>query len=232
MEVAGDDGPATGNITALVAEATARHQSVLDSVYDMVPVEAKEAIAHARNVSMMGHFRALEGLACRNPVRAMEVSMAAAEGRLNRARETAERRDIEGLENALQQFEEMAGFAEQISRMAQEVDMEVTRVEELLAEATSGQLERLVEVWEGAPGQAQPALRRTIVSALARHERAIQASEQRGAEAPASQATPQEIQERERIRERVEQILDDTPPPQVGIPLSAPPGWSCGGCRR
>ena len=230
--MAGDEGPAGGNTTALVAEATARHFSVLDRVYDMVPDEAKDAIAHASNVSAMGHFRALEALARINPARAMEINMAAAEGRLNRARATAERGDIEGLENTLQQFEEMAEFSEEISQIAQEVDMEVTSVEDLLAEATSGQLERLVEVWEGAPGQAQPALRRTIVSALARHERAIQALEQRGAGAPASQATPQEIQERERMRERVEQILDDTPPPQLNLPGGVAPGWSCSGCRR
>ena len=230
--MAGDEGPAGGNTTALVAEVTARHFSVLDSVYDMVPDEAKEAIAHARNVSMTGHFRALEALAHVNPARGMGINMAAAEGRLNRARETAERGDIEGLENTLQQFEEMAEFGEQISRIAQEVDIEVTRVQELIAEATLLHLEELVDVWQGTPAPAQPAMKRTMANSLARHERAIQALGQRSAEAPASQATPQEIQERERIQERVEQILDDTPPPRLNLPGGVPPGWSCSGCGR
>jgi len=230
--MAGDAGPAAGNTTALVAEATARHLSVLDSVYDMVPPEAQEAIAHARNVSAMGHFRALEALARINPVRAMEINMAAAKDRLNRARATAERGDIEELEHALRQFEEMAEFGEQISQIAQEVDIEVTKVQELLAEATLIHLEALVEVWQGAPAPAQPALKRTMASALARHERAIQALEQKGVGVPASLATPEKIQEQERIRERVEQILSDATPPRVNHPGGVPPGWSCSGCGR
>ena len=56
IERAGDTGLATGNITALVAKATTRYLSVLDTVYDIVPPEAKEAIAHARNVSETGYF--------------------------------------------------------------------------------------------------------------------------------------------------------------------------------
>ena len=224
--MAGDEGPAGGNTTALVAEATARHFSVLDRVYDMVPDEAKDAIAHASNVSAMGHFRALEALARINPARAMEINMAAAEGRLNRARATAERRDIEGLENALQQFEEMAEFGEEMCRIAQEVGMDITKVEELVAEATLIHLEALVKVWERTPGQAQPAMKRTIANSLIRHERAVQALEQRGVAAPPSLVIP------ERIRERVEQILSDATPPRLNLPGGVPPGWSCRGCRR
>ena len=230
--MAGDEGPAGGNTTALVAEATARHFSVLDRVYDMVPDEAKDAIAHASNVSAMGHFRALEALARINPARAMEINMAAAEGRLNRARATAERGDIEGLENTLQQFEEMAEFGEEISQIAQEVDIEVTKVQELLAEATFMHLEEVVEVWGGTPAPGQPAMKRTMANSLALHERAIQTLEQRGVEVPASLATPERIQERERIREQVEQILSDATPPRLNLPGGVAPGWSCSGCRR
>ena len=226
MGQAGDRGPVAGNITALVGEATARHLSVLDEVYDIVPAEAKEAIAHARNVSATGHYRALEALAHVDPVRAMEINTAAVEGRLNRARETAERGDIEELENALQQFEEMAEFGEEICRIAQEVGMDITKVEELVAEATLIHLEALVKVWERTPGQAQPAMKRTIANSLIRHERAVQALEQRGVAAPPSLVTP------ERIRERVEQILSDATPPRLNLPGGVPPGWSCSGCRR
>jgi len=90
IERASNRGLATGNITARVAEATARHLSVLDKVYDMVPDEAKTAIAHARNVSQTGYFHALAALAKNNTVRAAENNLAAMEGRLNRIRVRAE----------------------------------------------------------------------------------------------------------------------------------------------
>lgn len=224
--MAGDAGPAAGNTTALVAEATARHLSVLDSVYDMVPPEAQEAIAHARNVSATGHFRALQALARINPVRAIGINAAAAEGRLNRAGATAEQGDIEELQNALQQFEKMAEFGEEISRIAQEAGTDSAEVEELVAEATLIHLEALVKVWERTPGQAQPVMKRAIANSLIRHERAVQALEQRGVAAPPSLVTP------ERIQERVEQILSDATPPRLNLPGGVPPGWSCCGCGR
>jgi len=232
IEAAGDAAAAAGNVTELVAEATAWHLSVLDRVYDMVPAEAKEVIAHARNVSATGHFRALEALARVKPVGAMGINTAAAKGRLTRAGEMAARGDVDELENALQQFEAMAAFGEEICRIAQQAGRDITRVEELVAEGTFIHLQELVDVWERAPGQAQAAIRTRVANAMARHERAVQALEQRGAGLPASEATPERIREQERIRERVEQILDDSVPPALNLPGGVPAGRSCCGCGR
>ncbi|MBE0431618.1 MAG: hypothetical protein IBX67_07305 [Dehalococcoidia bacterium] len=232
MEAAGD-AAAGGSIGELVAEATVRHLSVLDTVSDSLEsVEAKEAITHAKYVSETGHLQALEALARVNPGKAVEINMAAAEARLHRAGATAERGDIEELQDALQQFAAMAGFAEEISRIAQQVGIDVNRVEELVAEATFQHLEELVDVWQRAPGQAQSAIRAAVESAMTRHERAFQVLEQRGAGPPASEITPERIQEREKMRERVEQIMDDSVPPALNLPGGAPAGWSCPGCGR
>jgi len=234
MEAIGD-AAAAGSISELVAEATAEHLSALDRVNDMlVSSEAKEAITHAEHVSEAGHLQALEALARVNPGKAVEINMAAAEARLHRAGAAAERGDIEELQDALQQFAAMAGFAEEISRIAQQVGIDVNRVEELVAEATFQHLEELVDVWQRAPGQAQSAIRAAVDSAMARHERAFQVLEQRGAGPPASEITPERIQEREKMRERVEQIMDDSVPPALNLPGGTPAtaGCGCRGCRR
>jgi len=221
IERAGDKGLATGNVTARVAEATTRHLSVLDTVYDMVPPEAKEAIAHARNVSETGYFHAMAALAKNNTVRAAEMNLAAMLGRLNRVR--ARVGDVEAVENALQQFEAMAEFGEEISRIAQEIGLNITKVEELVALATSKHLEELAEVWEMVPKQARPAIERAMANLLIRHQRRVQALEQWGVEAPQPPVIPGRIRERveERIREQVEGIPGGTTPPTPGVPAGA-----------
>ena len=221
IERAGDRGLATGNITALMAEATARHLLVLDEVWDMVPDEAKTAIAHARNISETGHFHALAALAKNNTVRAAEINLAAMEGRLNRIRVRAEH--MEAVEYALQQFEAMAEFSEEISRIAQEVGINITSVEELIATATSIHLEVLADVWEKVPEQAKPAIERVMANLLIRHQRRVQALEQWGVETPPPPVIPERVRERveERIREREQGIPGGTTLPTPGVPAGA-----------
>jgi len=228
IERAGNRGLATGNITARVAEATTRHLLVLDEVWDMVPDEAKTAIAHARNISETGYFHVLAALARNNTVRAAEMNLAAMEGRLNRIRVRAEH--METVEYALQQFEAMAGFSEEISQIAQEIGLNITKVEELVAEATSIHLEVLAEVYDKVPEQAQPAIEGAMANLQIRRQIRVQALEQMGVEAPPPPVIPERIQERveERIREQEriqEQQMEEPPggttPQTPGVPAEA-----------
>ena len=231
MEAPGDQGLVSGNLTGRMARATAGHLAALDRVHDMVPAHAKEVIALARNVSATGHFCALDALARVDPAKAVEVNNAAIGGRLSRAGAMVERGDIAEAENALRQFEEMAEFGESICAIARQEGIDTTEVEELVVEAIFVQMEQLVKVWERTPPEAQPTIRGTVANALARYERAVLALEQRGVGEPASSATPERIREQERIRERVEQILDDTIPPALNLPVSSSPRCACPGCR-
>ena len=227
IERAGDRGLATGNITALVAEATARHLSALDMVYDIVSPEAKDAIAHARNVSETGYFHAMATLAKNNTVRAAEINVAAMEGRLNRLRTKAEH--MEAVEYALQQFEAMAEFGEEISQIAHEVDKDVEMVEELIALATCEHLEELAEVWEMVPEQARPAIERAMANLLIRHQERVQALEQMGVGAPPAPVIPERLQERLQEQERTrEQQMEGIP----GETMSATLGIAAGMCRQ
>ncbi len=213
IERAGDKGLATGNITALVAKATTRHLSVLDTVYDIVPPEAKEAIAHARNVSEKGYFHAMAALAKNNTVRAAEMNLAAMEGRLNRISIRARVGDAEGVEIALQQFEAMGESGEEISRIAQETGINITSVEELMARATFGHLQVLAEAYDKVPEQAKPAIERTMANLMIRHQERVQALAQMGVEAPPPPVIPERIRE-----QQMEGIPGGTTPPTPGVP--------------
>jgi len=238
IEQAHNRGLATGNVTTLVAEATSRHFLVLDEVWDMVPDQAKTAIAQARNVSATGYFHALVALAKNNTVGVTEMNLAAMEGRLNRVR--ARVGDVEAVEIALQQFEAMSEFGEEISQIAQGIGLNVTEVEELIAEATSKHLEVLAEVYDRVPEQAQPAIERAMANLMIRHQRRVQALEQRGAKVPPSPAIPERIQERveERIQEQEsrreqestqeqqrEGIMSGTTSPIPDVPAGASNGY-------
>jgi len=201
IEQAADRGLATENIMALVAEAAARHLSILDEVWDMVPEEAKPAVAHARNVSETGRENALEALARNNTVGATELNLAAMEGRLNRIRARVE--NAEAVQIALQQFERMGELGEEISQIAQEMGSNITGVEELIAEATIGHLQVLAEVYDEVPEQVRPEVERTMANLMIRHQNRMQALEQKGLEAPPAPVIPERI--RERIEERIQE---------------------------
>jgi len=201
IEQADDRGLATENITALVAEATARHLLMLDDVWDMVADEAKTAIAQARNVSETGREHTLAALAKNNTVSAIEMNIGAMEGRLNRVR--AKVQNMEAVQIALQQFEAMSQFGEEISQIAHEVGLNVTEVEELVAEAISRHLEVLAEVYDEVPAQAQPAIESVMSKLMVRYQRRVQELEQHGANVPPSPAMPDRI--RERVEERIQE---------------------------
>ncbi|MGB5925260.1 MAG: DUF5667 domain-containing protein [Dehalococcoidia bacterium] len=201
IEQARNRGLDTGNVTARVAEATSRHFLVLDGVWDMVPHQAKTAIAHARNISETGYFHALAALARNSTVRATEMNLAVMEGRLNRVR--ARVGDVDAVEIALQQFEAMSQCGEEISQIAQETGLNVTRVEELVAEATTKHLRVLAEVYDKVPEQAQPTIEGAMANLMIRHQQRVQELEQWGIAAPPSPVMSERIGER--VEERIEE---------------------------
>jgi hypothetical protein len=222
IEQAGNSGLATKNITALVAEATTKHLYVLDTVYDKVPPQAKEAIAHARNVSETGYFYALAALAKNDTIIAAEMNLAAMEGRLNRVR--AKLQDPEALQIALQQFYYMAGFVQKISQIAEETDVDVAEVAELVTNVTSRHLEVLAELYEEVPEEAKEAVKWAMEESFRGYEDITKVLIRSGAGESELPAIP------ESIRQRMEDILGWTDAPKAGMPTGGPPGWSCPSC--
>lgn len=169
MEEASGKGLDIADISELVAEATSKHLSALDEVYEKVPDEAKPAIERAREVSINRLGNASQALAGENPVRAMEINLAAMEGRLNRANDEADANNTEGVADAMGEFLALSGFGQEISSIAQELgEDEGTTVDELVATATRHHLDILaavlakLEALENVPDQAKAAIEKAI----------------------------------------------------------------------
>jgi len=154
LKRASREGTMAGNVTVALADATARHLSLLDKIYDMVPEQAKPAIAHARNVSRTGHLQALEAISLSHPGKAMEINLAAMQDRLNRAIEASQTKNTGEVSRALEQLEEMAQVGLEIAYAARQLgDNEESYVGEMLAGATGTHLSLLDDVAEKAPGE-------------------------------------------------------------------------------
>ncbi len=186
LEEASGKGLDTTELSELVAVATSEHLSGLDKVMDImdivpVPQEAKDAIARAKGVSMNGYENAILALAGENPERAMEINLAAALGRLNRANDAADENNTDGVVDALDEFLALSGFGQDISEIAQELGKDTT-VEELVAKATAIHLAVLAVVYEMVlDQQAKEAIARAMAVSIEGHDRAVEALEEVGA---------------------------------------------------
>jgi hypothetical protein len=225
MERAHNHGLATQNITARVAEAAARHLSILDTVYDMVPDEGKAAIANARQISEMGREDALAALAGNDTMHAAEMNLAAMEGRLNRSKVQAGFGDADEVENALQQFEDMARFSQEIYQIAEETGLNITELAGIVTAATSMHLEVLAELYEEVPEEAKWAVERAMEESFEGYDTIIRALKGIDVDDAQLPVIP------EMTRKRMEDILGWTNAPKARIPTGGSPGYSCPYCR-
>ncbi len=224
MKRARNRGRDAENITARVAEVMAEHLLVLETLYDMVPDEAKAAIAYAWEISEKGREDALAALAKSDTMHAAEINLAAMEGRLNRIRAMVQ--DPEALQIALQQFGDMAGFVKEISQIAGEADVNVAEVAELVTEATSRHLEVLAELYEEVPEEAKEAVEWAVEKSFRGYEEITMVLMGSGVGESEVPAIP------ESIRHRMEDILGWTDAPKARIPTGGFSGWSCPSCRH
>jgi len=175
------EGQEVGNLSELVAETTSSHLLVLDGLADIVAEQAQEAIAQAKEASITGLENALRALAGENPEGAMEINLAAMEGRLNRAKAKAEAGEIGAVEAALAQFDELSDFGGEISHIAQGLGLDTTTVEQLVAHATSIHLEILAVVYDIVPEEAKEAVEGAVENSVRGYQEAVEALENKGA---------------------------------------------------
>jgi len=193
------------NISGMVALATSKHLSVLDRVKDMVPEQAKQAIAKAKEASMNGMENALKALAKEKPETAAEINLAAVEGRLNRAKAKADENNIVEVEDAINDTEKLFKFGEEISEIARGLGKDTT-VEQLVAKATSIHLEILAKVYEKVPEQAKSVIEEAMAKSIESRQRAVEALKAKGAlgEIPEKPVIPERVPES--VKERLSKI--------------------------
>ncbi len=169
-----------GNVTELVANATAKHIQVLERVRQQVPEQAKDSIDAAKERSMRGNQEALRALAKENPQKAAKIAMEVAKGRVEKVRQAAHNEGAEEATKAAQDYEEYARLGEEIANMSTQMGKNPVAVKKTVENATSIHQIALENVLQKVPSQAQPAIREAINKSKTGQEKAAQAVNKTG----------------------------------------------------
>ena len=100
-----------------------------------------------------------------------------AELRLAEAKEMAEKGKPEFVDDLIEEYEDNLEKANEISKIAQQLGKNVTKVTELVAVATSIHVDVLENVLEKVPEQAKPSIQRAITSSKRGNEEALKVLE-------------------------------------------------------
>jgi len=155
------------NLEAEVTDATTRHLTMLDEVFERVPEQAREQVRAAKARTVSGQIEALRSITQRDPEVAVDIFARAAEGRLNAAQARAGRggddeEEAEEVNEALEEYGKYAEFGREISTLAQGLQAGETTVEELVERATSHHRDVLRDVQGKVPPQAQQNIQRAL----------------------------------------------------------------------
>lgn len=162
-------------VNELVAIATSVHLEVLEEVYKKVPEQAKPALQRAMNSSVRGQEKALDRLGEVVPERSAELYLELAEKRLLKARERARAGEEEEVEELVEEYALKVNKSLEMAAKAERLGRNVTKVNELIASATSAHLEVLQEVYGRVPEAAKPAIDMAMNVSLRGREEASEA---------------------------------------------------------
>ncbi|MDZ7262300.1 MAG: hypothetical protein ONB05_09385 [candidate division KSB1 bacterium] len=171
------------------------HLERLDRIEDKISEADRAHVVDARSTAINGHMKTLQNLAKVNPVRAAEINLQAIQGRLNRAEAQAARGHGKRVEEALQEYERLRRFGEEISSSAQSEGRDTRAINEMNARATDGQLEALGSIYEQSSEETKSAVEQAMGVAVEEHGQAVQELEQQGAQGdiPAPPSLPIQI---------------------------------------
>ena len=142
--VAKAKGKSISEVTDIIAQATAKHLTVLEEVLERVPEQAKPAILRAREVSVTGQVRALESLSKDKPERAAALNFQTIQGRLGKAKEEAVELNGEDMGRSLADFSVFRASLEKMGKENKAV------LASLVSENMIGQIEDLDELEDEA----------------------------------------------------------------------------------
>lgn len=165
-----------------VALAILNHLERLDEIEDGASEAAQEAIINSKEITINGHISALQNLAKVNPVRATEINLQAIQGRLDRAEAEAARGKGKGVEDALQEYEKLRRFGEEISDSAGARGQDTRAIDELNAQATTGHLESLGSIYGNVSQETKGAVEQAMGVAVEEHGQAVEGLQQQGAQ--------------------------------------------------
>ncbi|MDH5781615.1 MAG: DUF5667 domain-containing protein [Dehalococcoidia bacterium] len=190
-----ENGGISTSMLETVALAISDHLYILDGLEDSIPEAARDSISNAVEIAIDEHVKALRIMAKQDPVRATEINLEAIQGRLDRAKVEAGRGNVRGVERAMQHFEKLRRFGEEISGVAKGMGYDTRPVDELNARATAGHLEGLGYIYGKVPGETKGAVEKAMGTSVEEYEQAVKGLQQQGSlgDIPEKPPVPDEV---------------------------------------
>jgi hypothetical protein len=169
-------------ILEAVALAILNHFDRLDEIKDKASKNAQEAVMSSKDVVINGHIMALQNLAKASPVRATEINLQAIQGRLNRAEAEASRGNSHGAQDALQEYEKLRRFGDEISNSAETRGQDTREIDKMNARTTTGHLESLGSIYGNIPEETKGAVEQAMGVTIEEHGKAVHGLQEQGAQ--------------------------------------------------
>ena len=162
------------NVSERVALATRLHLTVLDNLSDnLTQPKAVQAIIHAREASVNGQEQALRALARNRAEAALRIAGDTIDAHLEQIRVRTEMGFSGNLTGELNIADRLTALENELTAKAEEQGIDVTAIQEHLAQATTQRLEVLSNVYEKVAPQAQQAIGNAVENSFRMYERAI-----------------------------------------------------------
>ena len=183
------------SIMETLALAIFNHLSILDELESNAPEALKDLIRGAGETALYEYMKVLRIMVKEDPLRAAEINMGAMQGRLDRAKMESEKENSREVEKALQQFEELRRFGEEISEITRGLGYDSRAVDELNAKATAGHLEALGYIYGMVPEATRGAVEEAMETSIEDHAQAVEDLQQQGAlkDIPEKPSLPDEV---------------------------------------
>lgn len=165
------------------SETTASHLDALDRVQKLIP-EPEERLSATRSRVIESNQGALKLLASENPEKASEIFVNLTLGRIDKIKHASDEGDANGTIRATEEYDKYSNFGQEISSIAQQVGKNSSKVDELVATATSAHITVLEGVLQKAPEQAKSSIEGAIQKSEQGRTSATRALEERGLRIP------------------------------------------------
>jgi hypothetical protein len=194
-----------------VALAASNHIARMDEIESPQAGVYQEAMAGIKEKVFNAYMLVCQDLAAGNPFRAAEINLQLIQNRLERAATEAAGGDSLGVKYALQEYEKLRRFGEEISNSARIQGYDTTSIDELNARATSGHMEMLGRIYGGVPEETQEFVEAALVVAIEEHGHAVQGLQEQGAQGdiPTEPSMPAEIPED--IQQKIQGSVSEGP---------------------
>jgi hypothetical protein len=170
--------------------------------------EARETIDRAKMATISSQINALRILARNRTERALDISSETIENLMEKARESVSAGDnasagaSDDVNEALDYADRIAELEEEMLQIADEKGIDITAIQQRLAQSTGNRLEVLTGVYENAPEAARQGIENAIENSVDKYERVVEKLREKNAlggitaNATALQNIPEKIKEK------------------------------------